>query len=346
MDDQLKPVYASLDKIYAELREMRKKGGYTPDRLVPFQDKLHEIENTNSKSGLFGGEVGNVPSGQARLSSMLHRCYRLVHSMLSTTDFHPKFVWTAMELEDIETGLDYLIQSQERNQDELLVLQKRLGNVDTDRKNAAFTDGQGRVLPGQAYLHDLMHHCYALIEELQTGSDNDVDPSLQWMKRDLEASIAALQGMRKKGGFSAGELQPHRALLVDIESKRNPLGAYTMDSKSATIPKGQAYLAQLIHRAYRYLHQLESATEVAPDAVHLANQLDEVKGRLLSWKRTKNFTLAELNEVQEMLRQIDLTRKNAAFSVNKGVPAGQAYLHNLMASCYDLVHQLTVKTNA
>jgi hypothetical protein len=252
-----------------------------------------------------------------------------------------------MELEDIEAGLDFLVRSQERNHEELLVLQKRLDNVDSARKNAAFTDGQGRVLQGQSYLHDLMQHCYSIIEELQAGPDKDVDPSLAWMKRDLESSVVTLNNLRKKGGFSASELHVHRALLADIETKRNPLGAYTMDINSNSVPKGQAYLGQLIHRVYRILHQLECASEVAPDAVPIANQLDDLKGQLLQWRRDKNFTLAELNEVQESLRKLDLTRNNAAFTVNKQVPAGQAYLHNLMASCYDLVHQLTVaKANA
>jgi len=347
LDDQLKPLLATLHKIYKDLRDLRQKGGYTSEHLIPYQDRLHEIEMNNTKSGIFGGEVGNVPAGQARLSSMLHRCYRLVHSMLTTTDYDPKFVWLAMELEDIDAGLDFLVSSQQRNHEELLVLQKRLDNVDSARKNAAFTDGQGRVLQGQSYLHDLMQHCYSIIEELQAGPDKDVDPSLAWMKRDLESSVTTLHNLRKKGGFSASELQVHRALLADIETKRNHLGAYTMDINSNSVPKGQAYLGQLVHRVYRFLHQLECASEVAPDAVPIANQLDDLKGQLLQWRRNKNFTLAELNQVQESLRKLDLTRNNAAFTVNKQVPAGQAYLHNLMASCYDLVHQLTItKANA
>ncbi len=250
-----------------------------------------------------------------------------------------------MELEDIEQGLEYIRDSQERSPDDLLVLQKRLDNVDSERKNNAFLlNGKGQVAPGQGYLHDMLFHCYALVEELQAGPGTDVDASLEWIKRDLETAIANMQNLKKKGGFSASELQTYRALLLDVESKRNSLGALTMNASSVAAPKGQAYLHQLLHRAYRLLHQLESATEVAPDAVFIANQLDEIKGRLLGWRRQKDYTLAELREVQELLRQIDASRQNAAFKVNKGVPAGQAYMHNLMASCYDIVHQLTLKS--
>lgn len=92
LDDRLKPLWGTLQKMYNELRDLRRKGGYTAEHLIPYQDKLREIENNNTKSGVFGGEVGNVPSGQARLSSMLHRCYRLVHSMLTTTEYDPKYL--------------------------------------------------------------------------------------------------------------------------------------------------------------------------------------------------------------------------------------------------------------
>ncbi len=95
MDDSLKPVYQKLNTIYQELRELRKRGGYTGDHLTKYQDQLHEIEMAHSAHGVFASDVasvpaGQAPAGQARISTMLHRCYRLVHSMLSTTEFDPK----------------------------------------------------------------------------------------------------------------------------------------------------------------------------------------------------------------------------------------------------------------
>lgn len=58
--------------------------------------------------------------------------------------------------------------------------------------------------------------------------------------------------------------------------------------------------------------------------------------------RTVRFRL--WSSAQNRLDLIDQMRRDAAFKLPDGrVPAGQAYVHQLLANCYDLVVQLNVR---
>lgn len=194
-----------------------------------------------------------------------------------------------------------------------------------------------------------MQHCYDVVDQLQCPAGIDVDPSLNGIRKQLEDALQKATQLRKRGGATPAELQAVREVLLGVEAKRTSTGVFLASPEAkitytSEAPKGQAYLSSLLHRAHRVLRFLEEATEVSAESVHVALQLEEVKARLRALKAERRPDAGELGAVRDLLASIDSQRSGAAFKDEKGgVPGGQAYLHNLLASCWDLVAQVSRK---
>lgn len=77
---------------------------------------------------------------------------------------------------------------------------------------------------------------------------------------------------------------------------------------------------------------------------NIADQLEEIKLQLLDLKRSGRVQAPVLWHIQGRLHQLEnMSSEPTAFKVWGDIPRGQAYLHGLLESCYDLVRQLNLR---
>jgi hypothetical protein len=261
------------------------------------------------------------------------------------------------DLEDIKAGLEQM-KYRHRESDELVKHQERLRELECRlRERDEQKMKEGKVSwKGQAYLHELLEYCFELAHNLYDPGSVDVDDSLRRMKIDLQNTFHILNDWHKTAGrekmFTSQDLEYHRNVLLGIERRRSS-GIFLTEPGSREVPGGQAILSSLLHRCYRLLHLLEEATEVDPELVSLSTQLEEIKQRLqrLSMEaHIKKESVAReklVDELQRLQNSLDMVERQrdackSAFIPKEGdkIPHGQAYLHNLLASCYNSVDTL------
>jgi len=77
------PLYEKLTNVYRGLLKLKETGrdNITEKDVSPWQDKLNEIDS-KKVDGKFLDSKGQIPKGQAWLSTLESRCYRLSHELL------------------------------------------------------------------------------------------------------------------------------------------------------------------------------------------------------------------------------------------------------------------------
>jgi hypothetical protein len=268
---QLLPIAAQLSNILRYLRQLQRQGGYSARDVTQLQEELLDIEMQRREDGTFGGkpDYEGTSAREALIMSLLHRAHRVASSMLAASEVDKTYEPVEGELEEIEANLEDLIREPPSGRvfdEQLHKLQERLDAVDAQRKNAAFPGPRDEgPLHGQAFLHNLLEHCYDLVTQLQNPSAHagEIDPQLRRLHALLKQKVEMLEALRRKGPTMESELRSIRDSLIEVE--RNRIAGVFGGAPSAPPPKGQAVLSSLLHRAYRLLHLLEVNAEAAED---------------------------------------------------------------------------------
>jgi hypothetical protein len=109
IDDSLLSTFGELALILKDLLKLRDVKFATEDfkaKLYALQNRLHAVENAKVENVLMPPNATTIPAGQAVVSSMLNRCYRLTH--LLTQGFEDAESHT---IEDINFSLLTLLTS-------------------------------------------------------------------------------------------------------------------------------------------------------------------------------------------------------------------------------------------
>ena len=91
IDDSLLPIFIALNKIQTELIALSSKSRpvtYQPDILLGIRERLTDLESKYYKEGRFISKVfiyvyskGEIPHGQAIVSSLMYNCYKLLRKI-------------------------------------------------------------------------------------------------------------------------------------------------------------------------------------------------------------------------------------------------------------------------
>lgn len=84
VNDALQTVYVDLARIHADLFALWKyrRCSFNTDDVLRLQKELAQIEAQRTDGVFRDPKTGKIPAGQAILSTMLEKCYRLAHTML------------------------------------------------------------------------------------------------------------------------------------------------------------------------------------------------------------------------------------------------------------------------
>ncbi|KAJ3061089.1 hypothetical protein HK102_009251, partial [Quaeritorhiza haematococci] len=168
----MRTVYERLLKIRARLERLQITSRWTASlekELVPLQMALGEIDNMRVDGKFLDGE-GQIPEGQAILHFLLHKCYRLVYKLQTSTEIvADSLIPVYNQLLTLRTCVQELRKWKVvLSSRELIPYQLKLASIDNMRIDGKFVDPTTGLVPeGQGILHDLIHDCYEALEILQ-----------------------------------------------------------------------------------------------------------------------------------------------------------------------------------
>ncbi|KAI9202752.1 uncharacterized protein BJ171DRAFT_513124 [Polychytrium aggregatum] len=169
-DNPLRSVYEKLIQIKARLEDLVLVRRWTirPEDLVPLQMELGQIDNLRV-DGKFLDEHGNIPEGQAILHFLIHKCYRLIQKLqMSSEPVSEDLMPILRKLQSIRQCLMSLCRWKiTLSMRELIPYQIALAAIDNGRRDGKFLSASGEVPEGQGILHELLSHCYDLLDDLR-----------------------------------------------------------------------------------------------------------------------------------------------------------------------------------
>jgi hypothetical protein len=191
----LAPIHSRLVEIHVELQNLLNlpnlPASFSLAEVQLLQDDLREIESLKV-DGKFETRDGIVVAGQASVFELVELCYEACVSITNTEKLVEELNCRAEE--DVDgKGLSHIYESLNINlrklkrlelmshwfsaaggaqklEKELLPIQQELGRIDDLRVDGKFMD-EGRVPPGQAVLHFLLHKCYRITNKLQAKAE-------------------------------------------------------------------------------------------------------------------------------------------------------------------------------
>ena len=161
------------------------------------------------------------------------------------------------ELEHIALYCNWSIKG-----DDLVPLQRRLGEIDNLRKDGIFLAEDGSIPEGQGILHFLMHKCYRIIYKLQSNMD-PVHESLMPLYRQLLTLKSCLQQLLQwKVELTFNELIPYQlkwSTVASLVIHPNKQKDGKFHDQNGEIPEGQAILIELLEECHEYLEQMKES---------------------------------------------------------------------------------------
>lgn len=121
------------------------------------------------KDGKFYDDGGDVPEGQTVLLYLLHKCYRLVYKILSSSE---PIAEPLMPIHNqLQTVRRFLIEVKKFGgpftSRELYPYQMKLASIDNMRVDGKFLDDDGTIPEGQGIVMALLNECYDILFELK-----------------------------------------------------------------------------------------------------------------------------------------------------------------------------------
>ncbi|GBC07720.1 hypothetical protein RclHR1_07650007 [Rhizophagus clarus] len=166
----LKPIYDRLVELKASLERLTLTHRWTSREtdLWTYQLQLSEIDNMR-KDGKFYDDEGNVPEGQTVLLYLLHKCYRLVYKILSSSEpIAEPLIPIHNQLHTVRRFLNEIKKfGGPFTSRELYPYQMKLASIDNMRVDGKFLDEDGSIPEGQGIVMALLNECYDILFELK-----------------------------------------------------------------------------------------------------------------------------------------------------------------------------------
>ncbi|CAG8689894.1 22628_t:CDS:2, partial [Dentiscutata erythropus] len=172
----LRPFYDRLIDLKSQLERLvlTHRWSLRETDLWSYQLQLAKIDSMR-KDGKFYDDEGNIPEGQATLLYLLHKCYRLVYKLLSSSEpiaeplipIHNQLrTVRKLLLEVKKLGGPFTTR-------ELYHYQMKLASIDNLRKDGKFLDTDGSVPEGQGIVMALLNECYDILFEMKTDMEEE-----------------------------------------------------------------------------------------------------------------------------------------------------------------------------
>ncbi|KAI7878759.1 hypothetical protein K492DRAFT_164583 [Lichtheimia hyalospora FSU 10163] len=256
-------VSPELVSIHKELTTLRRDlgivaarpAGFTASDILPFQDKLRQIDQR------WSSKENNQLPGKGLIVGLLEQLHEETHDLIASTEnISASLVPLADRLKEIKGQLERLALTHRwtLRETDLYTFQVQLQEIEKLRVNGKFKDADGNVPEGQTVINFLLRGCYRLISKM-LGENVPVAEALMPVHNQLSTVRRCLIEVQKCGKpDSARDLYPYQMKLASIDNIRVNGIFYDEDNN---IPEGQAICIALLNECYDILHELMSAVD-------------------------------------------------------------------------------------
>ncbi|CAB4254071.1 similar to Saccharomyces cerevisiae YPL260W Putative substrate of cAMP-dependent protein kinase (PKA) [Maudiozyma barnettii] len=302
------------------------------------------------------------------LASLMEKLFQIRRNLLSLVTLSNKNLSFPVNDDKLSSvGLEVENNSESTNtRISREIVQKKLESLQielTDLENNRDENGNFRSLEtnmasdqGQNVLNGLVDDCHDLINDLShhpnNSTDNAItlfnDENLQKIYDELIDIKTTLENLMitRRWTLRETDLFSYQKRLSAVDAKRINGKFPTSDGNVTANSKGQSILLYLLRRCYTIIYKLlESSEPVSESLQPIHNQLSTVRRCLLELKR-----MGGVNNERELypyimkLTSLDNLRKDGKFYDSDGnIPEGQGILNALLASCFDIMHELKVE---
>lgn len=316
---------------------------------------------------LYNDIESKLESIDPSLESLMEKLFQIRRNLLSLVTLSKKNL-TFPANDDKVTSLvaDQSTQAAAANKVSHEIVDKKLAALQTELaglENNRDENGNFRSLEtnlatdkGQNVLNGLIDDCHDLINDLSHHPGNDQDnntialfndPELQRIYDELIDIKTTLENLMitRRWTLRETDLFTYQKRLGAIDSKRVD-GKFPASDANTANSKGQAILLYLLGRCYTIIYKLlESSEPVSESLQPIHNQLSTVRRCLLDLKRMGGVdSERELYPYIMKLTSLDNMRKDGKFYDSDGnIPEGQGILNALLASCFDIMHELKIE---
>ncbi|KAF9437929.1 hypothetical protein BGZ76_010472 [Entomortierella beljakovae] len=309
--------------------------------LKQYQERLQQLEAFISADE----EKVSVPDIQTRvLRRKLDFDNAILNELLEASkSISAELAPTHSRLVQLKFELDTLASKSYWESNDVYHIQEELRKIESKRIDGKFMDDKGVVVSGQAAVIGLLEDCYDDCHNLLATKEpipqalQDVYKRLQTIKTELERLVLTQRWTLRETDLWQYEIQLH-----EISSLRTN-GKFV--DKDGNIQEGQALLNFMLHKSYRLIYVLLSASEpVAEALIPIHNQLLTVRRCLLEVKKWGgDFSVRDLYPYQMKLGSLDAMRVDGKFLDKDGeIPEGQGICNSLLSECYDILYELQV----
>ncbi|KAF9317816.1 hypothetical protein BG003_000282 [Podila horticola] len=331
--------YVQLLTIKQCLTGLQESGIFAGEDLKQYQDRLQELEAfikvDEAKS--------SIPDIQTRiLRRKLDYDNNLLKELLNTANsMSPELAPIHRRLVQLKYELDTLASRSQWTTSEIHHIQEELREIEAKRSDGKFLDSKGNVSSGQAAVIGLLEDCYDDCHNLLATKESvpkplqDIFQRLKAIKTDLERLVLTQRWILRETDLWQYEIQ-----LSEISALRKN-GKFV--DREGNVQEGQALLNFMLHKCYRLIYVLLSASEpIAEALMPIHNQLLTVRRCLLEVKKWGgDFTVRDLYPYQMKLASMDNMRVDGKFlDKDKEVPEGQGICNSLLSECYDILYEL------
>ncbi|KAF9288453.1 hypothetical protein BGZ68_000244 [Mortierella alpina] len=331
--------YVQLLTIKQCLLGLQESGVYAAEDLKQYEDRLQELENfirvDEAKS--------SIPDIQTRIlrrkldfnNNLMKELQDAANSISpELTPIHRRLVQLRIELATLASRPTW-------SASDIHHIQEELREIEAKRSDGKFLDAQGNVVSGQAAVIGLLEDCYDDCHNLLATKERvpkalqDVFQRLQSIKTDLERLV-----LTQRWTLRETDLWQYQMQLNEISTLRKN-GKFV--DRDGNVEEGQALLNFMLHKCYRLIYVLLSASEpIAEALMPIHNQLLTVRRCLLEVKKWGgDFTVRDLYPYQMKLASMDNMRVDGKFlDKDQEIPEGQGICNSLLSECYDILYEL------
>ncbi|KAF9188954.1 hypothetical protein BGZ51_000202 [Haplosporangium sp. Z 767] len=331
--------YVQLLTIKQCLLGLQESGVYAAEDLKQYEERLQELEAfiraDESKS--------SIPDIQTRI---LRRKLDFNNNTLkelqeAAKSISPELTPIHRRLVQLKIELGTLASKPSWDTSDVHLIQEQLREIESKRSDGKFMNEEGNVVSGQAAVIGLLEDCYDDCHNLLATKERvpkklqDIFQRLQVIKMDLERLVLTQRWTLRETDLWQYEIQ-----LNEISSLRKN-GKFV--DRDGNVLEGQALLNFMLHKCYRLIYVLLSASEpIAEALMPIHNQLITVRRCLLEVKKWGgDFTARDLYPYQMKLASMDNLRVDGKFlDKDQEVPEGQGICNSLLSECYDILYEL------
>ncbi|KAJ3369460.1 hypothetical protein HDU91_007204 [Kappamyces sp. JEL0680] len=214
----LVPIYSELSNIMKGLQKLSRSQNISQEsftaRLVSLQTRLHTVEDSKIETVMMPESSSLIPGGQAVISSLMNRCYRMIRILSTRDDLGPKE--PPSKVEEINHSLVALLSAFQAGYefDSILLtcLAEEVRMLESAKVNGEFVEADGSIAPNQEYIQKEITLAHELINDCMSYLDPQFLRETQTPDKDLEAIIEKIQDVRHMLKWKVEEEVPSSTL--------------------------------------------------------------------------------------------------------------------------------------